>query len=148
MDFLDRSGYRLPTEAEWECACRAGTISAYPFGQAVAWLPNYAWFDKQSGMSMKRVAQLEPNDLGLFDMLGNAYEWVSDPHEPYPTDPGGKPVLDVLRNPSCPEDLVRVIRGGAYPLASSSVRSGFRSFGLKPSFRYPYFGFRPARTLR
>ncbi len=148
VDFLDRTGYRLPTEAEWEYACRAGTISAYPFGQGVAWLPNYAWFDKQSGMSMKRVAQLEPNDLGLFDILGNAYEWVSDPHEPYPTDPGGKPVVDVLRNLSCPEDLVRVIRGGAYPLASSSVRSGFRSFGLKPSFRYPYFGFRTARTLR
>ncbi len=146
-DFLDRTGYRLPTEAEWEFACRAGTTSAYPFGQAVSWLPNYAWFEKQSGMTMKRVAQLEPNDLGLFDILGNAYEWVNDPHEPYPLDPAGKPVLDILRNLNCPEDLVRVIRGGAYPLASASLRSGYRSFGLKPSFRYPYFGFRPARTL-
>jgi formylglycine-generating enzyme required for sulfatase activity/tRNA A-37 threonylcarbamoyl transferase component Bud32 len=146
-DFLERTGYRLPTEAEWENACRAGTTSAYPFGQAVGWLANYAWFERQSGITMKRVAQLKPNDLGLFDVLGNAYEWLNDPHEPYPLDPAGKPVVDVLRNPSCQEDLVRVIRGGAYPLASASNRSAFRSYGIKPSFRYPYIGFRPARTL-
>ncbi len=145
-DFLERIGYRLPTEAEWEFACRAGTTSTYPFGQAVAWLPSYAWFDKQSGMSMKRVGQLEPNDLGLFDALGNAYEWVNDPHEPYPLDPAHE-VLDTLRNPNCSEDLIRVVRGGAYPLASSSLRSAFRSFGLRPSTRFPYFGFRTARTL-
>jgi serine/threonine protein kinase/formylglycine-generating enzyme required for sulfatase activity len=146
-DLLDRTGYRLPTEAEWEFACRAGTTSAYPFGQAVAWLPKYAWFDKQSGMTMKRVGLLEPNDLGIFDPLGNAYEWMIDAHEPYPIGPSNE-VVDALGNRNCTEDLVRVVRGGAYPLASSSLRSAFRSFGLKPSTRYPYFGFRLARTLR
>ncbi len=146
-DFLDRTGYRLPTEAEWECACRSGTVSRYPFGQSVAWLPRYAWFDRLSG-TMRPVAQLEPNDLGLFDILGNAYEWISDPHEPYPLDAAGKPVPDVVRNRGCSEDLVRVVRGGAYPLPASAVRSGYRTFGLKPSSRIPYFGFRPVRTIR
>src|SRR5262249_54058742 len=77
-DYLSRTGYRLPTEAEWEYACRAGAVSSRPFGGPNAWLVEYGWYQQNSGVRRHPVGQLKPNDLGLFDILGNADEWCSD----------------------------------------------------------------------
>ena len=79
-DALQRRGYRLPTEAEWEYACRSGTLTSRYYGSTTTLLDHYAWYLKNSGDPgrVQRCGRLLPNDLGLFDMLGNVYEWCQD----------------------------------------------------------------------
>src|SRR5262245_41180495 len=90
-DFLERTGYRLPTEGEWGYACRAGAVSSRPYGRSEGRLASYAWFLTNSSQTatMHPAGGLKPNDLGLFDILGNAYEWCNDPYTgAYKPDPG------------------------------------------------------------
>ncbi len=143
---LKRRGYRLPTEAEWEYAARAGTITSRYYGASVELLGNYAWYLPNSRDRAWPAASLLPNDLGLFDMLGNVYEWCQNPNVVRkPPQEGG--IEDIVKI----EELVldkqsRMSRGGCYNTGSSEARSAHRSVD-QPTNSNALFGFRVARTL-
>jgi len=139
----DGEQYRLPTEAEWEYACRAGSAGAYCFGNNSDQLGQYAWYEANAGGQTQPVGQLQPNAWGLYDMHGNIYEWVHDWYGKYPagavTDPRGpsRPTLD-------PD---RVNRGGSWDHDAWGCRSARRG-RLTPNSRRDNLGFRLLRTLR
>jgi formylglycine-generating enzyme required for sulfatase activity len=113
--------YRLPTEAEWEYACRAGTKSAYSFGDSPADLDDYAWYFDNSPDSYQRVGQKKPNPWGLHDMHGNVSEWVLDQYTPYDSIKGGLNPLVI------PKTLYpRVVRGGGWDDDPDMLRSAAR----------------------
>jgi serine/threonine protein kinase/formylglycine-generating enzyme required for sulfatase activity len=144
-------GYRLPTEAEWEYACRAGVADARYFGESADLLSRHAWYATNSlERSMTLPGTFRPNDLGLFDLLGNAQEWCEDPASYYPRGTLGKPKEDTfgiqdLR--SIGVQTSRVFRGGSFTHSALNVRSAYRHYN-NPSYRFVYAGFRPARTYR
>ena len=132
--------YRLPTEAEWEYACRAGTTTAYSCGDDYEEdnLEDYAHYSDDSDSDLHEVATLKPNPWGLFDMHGNVWEWCEDWYEASLTgenDPKG---------PSA--GSIRVIRGGVWSGYVSGCRSA-RRHGLGPVWRDCLFGFRIVRVL-
>ena len=144
-DYLQRTGYRLLSEAEWEYACRAGTTTSRYFGESETLLGEYAWYTKTSGDKwMLPVGSLRPNGFGLFDMQGNVLEWCQDAPLVYDTElarMGDKEQVGKLSNSG-----IRVLRGGSFFYNSSNVRSAYR-YSLQPVFRYYFFGFRVGRTL-
>ncbi len=126
--------YRLPTEAEWEYAARAGSTTRYSFGNAEIMLGEYGWYNGNSGFKTQVVAQKMPNAWGLYDMHGNVWEWVQDiyspiayeqhsPDDPLYTGSGSGPVF----------------RGGSWISPGSYCRSAHRSYFSQGS---PYLGFR------
>jgi formylglycine-generating enzyme required for sulfatase activity len=144
-DWLKRIGYRLPTEAEWEYACRAGAASSRPYGGSEDLLPEYGWFLSNAKRQMHPVGQKKPNDLGFFDVLGNAFEWSHDAYAVYRANPDGKPVLDAGVDAEFSDNVVRVLRGGSFYGMASFLRSAFRD-RYRSSDRTFAVGFRPART--
>lgn len=143
-NFLERTGYRLPTEWEWEYACRSGTTTSRYYGRNVALLPKYGAFaSEKKGL----VGRFKPNDWGFFDMLGNLSEWCCG------VDVKATPVLgpsdtleDTVAAGPISADVSRAVRGGAYSNPARFLRSSYRAASL-PLNGYGILGFRPARTL-
>ena len=135
---------RLPTEAEWEYACRGGTTTTYSFGDGAAKLGQYAWYDKNAWdigeAYAHRVGQKLLNRWGLYDMHGNVWEWCQDWYAPYDSQ-------KVVTDPQGPKSgSRRVLRGGSFTYPSSYVRSADRSNFPLPDYPGRTFGFRAART--
>jgi len=123
--------YRLPTEAEWEYACRAGTTSAYSFGDDPLKLGDYAWIEKNSNEKYHKVGLKKPNPWGLYDMHGNVAEWVLDQYQPnfYAELAKEKqPVLEPLARPT--KVYGRVVRGGSWDEDPERARSAAREFSI------------------
>jgi eukaryotic-like serine/threonine-protein kinase len=146
-NYLRLTGYRLPTEAEWEYACRAGAMTSRYFGETEELLPKYAWYNKNSQLQTWPVGSLKPNDLGLFDVQGNVYIWCQESYQEYPIARGN----DALEDQEDDELLIvntksRVLRGGSFINPASYVRSANRNDNVPLNWN-DYYGFRLGRTF-
>jgi formylglycine-generating enzyme required for sulfatase activity len=143
--YLSATGMRLPSEAEWEYACRAGTTTAFHS------MPGYsngtndetqagtiAWRNGNSDYQTHAVGGKAANALGLYDMLGNVWEWVNDWHDDYSSGTQTNPLGPVSGS-------LRVVRGGSWRDVTPFVRSSYRLFGM-PDFTLNVIGFRVARN--
>ena len=113
-DFLNRTGYRLPTEAEWEYACRAGAVTSRCYGETEELLPNYAWYSENSKGRSRPVGSLKPNDFGLFDMHGNGWQWCNNIAGDHPAPPVGGSVDDWLEPAPVYDKDARTMRGAGF----------------------------------
>jgi formylglycine-generating enzyme required for sulfatase activity len=156
-DYLHRTGYRLPTEAEWEYAARAGSTTPRFYGLTEELLEEYAWYSKHPPGRKNAptdpadpqrtwpVGQLKPNDFGLFDVYGNVWEWTQDrlQESPYSQMDDAEDVVRVVLDTQS-----RSRRGGAFPYEAAAQRSADRdSLNAFPILRRDNVGFRVARTL-
>ncbi|MBM4094679.1 MAG: formylglycine-generating enzyme family protein [Planctomycetes bacterium] len=141
-DYLRRTGYRLPTEAEWEYACRANTVTARYFGESTDLMGEFAWSAEHADGRCHPVGSLKPNDFGVFDMLGNVWEWCQNRYDNnwtvHSEDPEDLTPLD--------DAVQRSRRGGAYSHGALSARAACRDAAL-PNSRVNTVGFRVARTM-
>jgi formylglycine-generating enzyme required for sulfatase activity len=143
-NYLSRTGYRLPTEAEWEFACRAGAVTTYSYGAADDLLGKYGWHVGNSDGRLWPVGRKQPNDWGLFDMHGHVWDWCQERYKLYPQAEAGKAFDDVEDFLGINNEDRRVLRGGSRH--TSGHRSAARHYRV-PTDDLWYFGFRPARTL-
>ncbi|WP_295408147.1 formylglycine-generating enzyme family protein [uncultured Thiocystis sp.] len=139
--------YRLPSEAEWEYAARAGTTTAYWFGDSADDLGQYAWFDDNSNEKTHPVGQTPANPWGLYDMHGNIFEWVQDCyHESY----SGAPTDGSAWATGCDKDssgnAYYGLRGGSWILNAIKCRAATRYIN-SPDVRNNYLGFRVVRVV-
>jgi formylglycine-generating enzyme required for sulfatase activity len=144
---LQRRGYRLPTEAEWEYACRAGARTSRYYGSAKALLPRYAWYLGNAHGRAWPVGQKKPNDFGLFDMHGHVWTWCQESAWAYPEGSKAKPAGDEEDNRGVSDRLLRVLRGPSFGDRPTLVRASVRSF-TRPAKPDDAIGLRVARTVR
>lgn len=121
--------YRLPTEAEWEYACRAGSKTAYPFGNDTTGLSKYAWYKNNSDDKYHKTGLKLPNKLGLYDIMGNVAEWTLDQYDENYFSKLETPSKDPLIKPTSRHP--RTLKGGSYQDAAGDLRSAGR---LKSNF--------------
>ncbi len=135
---FSKNGFRLPTEAEWEYACRAGTSSEFYTGNSEMDLSRAGWYRGNSLEKLHPVGLKQPNAFGLYDMTGNVFEWCNDWFGIYAGP-------DSVKDPSGPKNgSNRVLRGGSWYNNSFACRSSYRVFG-DPENRRLYVGFRVVR---
>jgi eukaryotic-like serine/threonine-protein kinase len=137
----NRKGYRLPTESEWEYSCRAGASTTYCFGEPWELLEKYGWYQKNSSYLTQPVGSLKPNDLGLFDLHGNLWEWCQNRI----MEPEGENSRLHMSTSSYCDTTPRILRGGTFYYQPAVVRSAYR-FWDDPRSRSTFYGFRPSRT--
>ena len=141
QSFLSATGMRLPSEAEWEYACRAGTTTAFNNGSSDdATVGTIAWYNANSGSQTHAVGGKAATALGLHDMSGNVWEWVNDGYDGtyYSVSPSTNPLGPV-------PGTYRVLRGGSFYYNTGLVRSSYRGYYL-PGGTGIDFGFRVARA--
>jgi formylglycine-generating enzyme required for sulfatase activity len=143
---VDKGGFRLPTEAEWEYAARAGTSSAYFFGDDAALLRDYAWYADSRGGVCHRVGRLRPNPLGLYDIYGNVWEWCEDEFVGAYPFRDGPPPADYCNLGSAGGNTYQTIRGGSFAFSGRFCRSASRS-GFDAWQYATDIGIRLARTV-
>jgi formylglycine-generating enzyme required for sulfatase activity len=133
-------GYRLPTEAEWEYAVRAGTETRWFCGEEPTALARYAWFDESVSGRVHPVGGKAPNPWGLYDMVGNVWEWCWDWYGDY--------AVAGVSDPTGPDHgTSRVQRGGAFGYGARRLRSAYR-YSYEPEDRHDAIGFRVVRRPR
>jgi serine/threonine protein kinase/formylglycine-generating enzyme required for sulfatase activity len=142
-NYLERTGYRLPTEAEWEYACRSGSTTIRFFGSSLELLPKYAWYVRNSDEHVWPVGTLMPNDFGLFDIYGNVLEWCQDAF----VGDEGKASAEKILNRFVSRTDDRVLKGGSFGHIGPVTRSADRSW-MSPDIQTARSGFRIARTIR
>ena len=142
------NGYRLPTEAEWEYACRAGTGGPYDFERADK-LRQYAWFSEDAEQQTHIVGQKKPNGYGIYDLYGNVSEWCEDVYSP--TYYKESSINDPAGPPSPGKDVKRVIRGGSWKSSAAqcraSARQAERTGNTDACFSTDFCGFRCVRRV-
>jgi formylglycine-generating enzyme required for sulfatase activity len=145
--YLGLRGYRSPTEAEMEYACRAGAVKSRYYGETEELLTKYAWYLNNSKERTWPAGGKKPNDLGLFDMHGNVLNWCQESYEgDYPVPRGGETIEDKEDRLQIIATKSRVLHGGSFGHPASDVRCAARIWFV-PLYRNLYVGFRPARTF-
>lgn len=135
---MEKSGYRLPTEAEWEFAARGGNKSE-GYRYAGDNIPDYvAWYGDNSFDYTQLPGRLKPNELEIYDMSGNVFEWCWDLFGDYSSDPQNNPTGSTVGSK-------HVVRGGSYYASYNRCRVTYRSFGLSPTYKEQYIGLRLTR---